>query len=228
LYEATRTRTSSVAVVGSVTGALGTTFKTVGQTTNPTAATISGNLVFHRAGQQPSTSDPMIAYTLNSFETRTFSDLLATFGTTGLGWLEIVPATGPAPSAMFSIEDGGVVAVPAVTDAQILIAGTRGVLVTPSDTSRFRFNVGVRTLSNGATVTISVYDQNGGFVRTTSRSFGPNSFLQFPASELAGGPIAANQTIVFSIDAGSAVIYGSWVANSGGGSTLQMAQRTEP
>jgi hypothetical protein len=228
LYEATRTRTTAVPVVGSVTGAFGTTFKTAGQISNPTSATVTGNLVFHPAGREPSSSDPMIAYSLNPFETRTFADLLATFGTTGLGWLEVVPTTGPAPAAMFRVEDGGVVAVPAVGDAQVLVAGTRGVLVTPSDTSRFRFNIGLRTLSNGVTMTISVYEASGTLVHTTSRAFGPNIFVQLPASDLLGAPIAANQTIVFSIDSGSAIVYGSSVANSGGGSTLQIAQRIEP
>ena len=149
---------------------------------------------------------------------------MAAFGATGLGWLEIVPATDAAPASLFRIEDGGVVPVPSVTDANVLVAGSRGLLVTPSDLSRFRFNVGVRTLSNGVTMSISVYDAIGAQLRTVNRTFPPNYFAQFAASDLLGAAIGANQSIVFSIDAGSVVVYGSSVANGGGGSTLQIAQ----
>jgi len=86
----------------------------------------------------------------------------------------------------------------------------------------------VRTFDNGAAMTITVYDAAGNLVRSNTRSFPANYFAQFGAADLAGGPIAARQTLVFSVDSGSAVIYGSTIANSGGGSTLQMAQRIEP
>jgi hypothetical protein len=228
LWEATRTRTSAIPVVGSVTGFAGTTFKTAGQISNPTSAAASGNLIFHPAGAAPSSSDPSIAYSLNAFETRTFADVMSAFGTTGLGWMEIVPTTGPSPVALMTIQDGGVVAVPAVAENNIVKQGSRTVLITPSDLNQFRMNIGVRTFENGAAMTTSVYDAAGNLVRTTARAFSPNYFAQFSAADLAGGPIAARQTIVFSIDSGSAVIYGSSVANSGGGSTLQIAQRIEP
>ncbi|PYQ49187.1 MAG: hypothetical protein DMF59_14245 [Acidobacteria bacterium] len=228
LWESTRTRTSAIPVVGSVTGFSGTVFKTSGQISNATGSTISGNLVFHPAGASPSSSDPTIAYTLNPFETRTFADLMSAFGTSGLGWLEIVPATGLAPAALMTIQDGGVVTVPGVADSNIIRQGTHAVLVTPSDVNQFRMNIGVRTFDNGAAMTITVYDAAGNLVRSNTRSFPANYFAQFGAADLAGGPIAARQTLVFSVDSGSAVIYGSTVANGGGGSTLQMAQRIEP
>ena len=228
LYESTRTRTNAVAVVGSVTGFGGTVFRPAGQISNPTATAISGNLVFHPAGREPSASDPMIAYTLNPFETRTFGDLMAAFGTTGIGWMEIVPTTGPAPAVFMRVENGGVVAVPAVGEGNILWSGTRGVLAVPSDLSRFRMNIGVRTFESGATMTMTVYDAAGSPVRTTTRSFPANQFIHLPASEITGGPIAANQTIVISIDSGSAVIYGSTVSNTGAGSSLLVVPRIEP
>jgi hypothetical protein len=86
----------------------------------------------------------------------------------------------------------------------------------------------VRTFENRAAMTITTYDATGNVVRTVSRTFPPSSFAHFSASDLAGGTIAANQSIVFSIDSGSAVIYGSSVPNTGGSSTLQIAQRIEP
>jgi hypothetical protein len=230
LYEATRTRTTAFPVVASVAGLLGTAFKTPGQLSNPYATTISGNLVFHPAGLQQSASDLVIAYTLNPFETRTSGDVMASFGATGVGWLEIVPATDAAPASSFRIEDGAgsAAAVPPVSGSNVLVAGSGAVLVTPSDLNRFRLNIGVRTLSNGVTMTVSLYNTAGILVRTLTRSFGPNYFAQFVAADLLGGAIAANEAVVFSIDAGSAVIYGFSAANSGGGLTLQVAPRIGP
>jgi hypothetical protein len=230
LYEATRTRTIAIPALVSATGLFGTTFKTAGQISNPYATMISGNVVFHPAGLQQSASDLVLAYTLNPFETRTSSDVMASFGTTGLGWLEIIPATDAAPAPFFRIEDGagGAAAVPPVSGANVLVAGSRGVLVTPSDLTRFRLNIGIRTLSNGVTMTISIYDAAAILVRTVTRSFSLNYFAQFAAADLLGGAIAANQTIVFTIDSGSAVIYGFSAPNGGGGLTLQVAQRLGP
>lgn len=227
LYETTRTRTSVVPVVGSVTGFAGTTYKTFAQITNPSGTSITGSLVFHPAGQSAAASDPRLSYTLNPFETRIFTDLMSAIGTTGLGSLEIVPSTGPAPSIAARIEDGGVVPVPQLRTEDVLTAGSRAVLNTPSDASRFRFNVGVKTLAAGVSMTIALYDANGTLLRTTSRSLPPNYLIQMAASDFAAGPVAAGQTIVISIDSGSAAVYGSTVANTGTGSTLQMAARVQ-
>jgi len=131
------------------------------------------------------------------------------------------------PVASFRIEDGGIVPVPTVSDANILVAGSRTAFVVPSDLSRFRLNVGVRTFNSGATLTMSTHD-GATLVRTVTRTFAPNYFAQLAASDLTGGAVAANQTIVISVDAGSAVIYGSSVSSNGAGSTLQVAQRLEP
>ena len=230
VYESTRTRTIAFPVVASVAGLLGTTFKTPGQLSNPYATAISGTLVFHPAGLQQSASDLVIAYTLNPFETRTSGDVMASFGATGVGWLEIVPATEAAPASSFRIEDGGGngVVVPPVSEANVLVAGSGAVLVTPSDLNRFRLNIGVRTLSNGVTMTIGIYDTSGNLLRAVTRSFGPNYFAQFAAADLLGGAIAANEAVVFSIDSGSAVIYGFSAASSGGGLILQVAPRLGP
>ena len=230
LYETTRTRTTAIPVLASLTGLSGTTFKSPGQLSNPYATPISGTVVFHPAGTQQSSTDLVLSYTLNPFETRTSGDVMASFGATGLGWLEIIPAAGGEPASSFRIEDsaGGATAVPTVNGSNVLVAGSSGVLTTPSDLNRFRLNIGIRTLPNGVAMTINVYDAATNLVRTVTRSFAPNSFAQFAAADLLGGPIAANETVVFRIDSGSAVIYGSSAANSGGGLSLQVLSRFGP
>lgn len=225
LYETTRVRSAVVPVVGSVTGVGGAQFKTFAQLTNSTASPVTGHLVFRPAGSTPSPSDPRIPYTLAPFETRTIADLMATFGVSGLGTLEILPTTGTVPSSVIRIENGGVVYVPQLRTEDVLHAGSRGVLVTPSE-SQSRMNIGIRTFGAGATITISLYGANGSLVRTVTRTYPANFFTQVPASVFAGGEVAANQTLVVTVDAGSAAVYGSTVSSTGKGSTLLMATRS--
>ena len=225
VYEATRTRTNIVPVVGSVTGFGGAVFKTFAQISNSSASPVTGSLIFHPAGQSSAASDPRISYALASFETRTFADLMATFGTTGFGSLEIVPTTGAAPSSVIRIEDGGAVIIPQLRTEDTLASGSRGVLTTPSDLTRFRLNVGIRTFSSGVAMTATLYDASGTVIRSNSRNFPPNYLTQLSASDLVGGNIGPNQSVVFAVVSGSAVVYGSTVSNTGQGSTFQIAAR---
>jgi hypothetical protein len=225
LYETTRTRTALVPVVGSVTGFGGTTFKTFAQISNPSSATINGTLVFHPAGQSSATSDPRVSYTLEPFETRTFTDLMSSFGVTGVGSLEVVPTTGPAPSSSVRIEDGGAVTIPQVRGDDVLTSRSRAVLTTPADLTRSRLNIGVRALSSGVTMTVTLYEAAGAMVRSVTRTFAPSSLSQMSAADFVGGSVGPNQSIVISVDAGSAVAYGSTVSNTGQGSTFQIAAR---
>jgi hypothetical protein len=110
----------------------------------------------------------------------------------------------------------------------VLTSGSRGVLTTPADLTRFRLNVGVRTFSSGVALTATLYDAAGTIIRSNSRTFAPNYLAQMSASDLVGGSIGPNQSIVISIAAGSAVVYGSTVSNSGQGSTFQVATRVVP
>lgn len=41
-----------------------------------------------------------------------------------------------------------------------------------------------------------------------SHGFPPNYFAQFLASDLIGSPLTANQSVVMTVDAGSAIVYG--------------------
>jgi len=62
-------------------------------------------------------------------------------------------------------------------------------------------------------------------IRSVSRTFPPNYLAQLSASDLVGGNIGPNQSVVMAIDSGSAVVYGSTVSNTGQGSTFQIAAR---
>lgn len=226
LYETTRTRSALVPVVGTVTGASGATYRTFAQITNPTASVITGSLIFRVAGRTAAASDARLTYSLGPFETRAFADLMAAIGATGLGSLEVAPATGAAPAVTVRIYNGGTVAVPSVSADNVISSGSRAVIATPADVSLFRLNVGIRTLAAGATITATLYDA-GTATRTVSRTLPANMVVQMPASELVGGAVGANQVIVITADSGSAVIYSSTVAANGSGSLFSIATRMQ-
>lgn len=74
-------------------------------------------------------------------------------------------------------------------------------------------------------MTVSLHEPAGKHVRSTTQSFPPNYLVQTAASNLVGGAVAANQSIVFTIDSGSVVVFASTVANSGHASTLHIVKR---
>ena len=51
---------------------------------------------------------------------------------------------------------------------EALLPGQGGILVAPADLQRYRFNIGVRTLSAGAAMTVTVRDRMGALRRSFS------------------------------------------------------------
>jgi hypothetical protein len=218
-----------IPVVATVSGAFGSRFTTSMQIANPHSFAISGRLVVHPQGVAGSASDPSLAYTLAPFETRRYPDFVAAAGAAGGGSVDVIPSVGSAPVAITSIANDGasgmpMVYVPQVEPASALSAGSRGLLITPPDTALWRFNIGIRTLAGGVSLTISVLDAAGHELSSVSRSFPGTYFQQFGAADLLGTNPPANASVVFRVDSGSAVIYGSGVKNSTGDAILQIAR----
>jgi len=104
--------------------------------------------------------------------------------------------------------------VPLSGDTQVLFPGATGFLVGPADLTRFRYNIGIRTLLAGATLTFEVRDANGVSLRTVTVSYDPTFFTQQPADTLLGGALPVNASIRVSCSAGGAVVYGATVDNT--------------
>lgn len=218
-----------VPVVASLSGAYGSRFTTSMQISNPYAFPVSGLLVVHPAGAAASVSDPSIAYSLRPFETAVVS-LLNTVLRNGSGSVDVRAAVGSAPVVVTTLTDetsSNRLQVPAIHPADALTAGTHGTLITPSDPSRQRFNIGIRTLGSGAVLTIRVHDANGAVTSTVTRPFSADFFQQFSFADLLGTPLAANQSITFAVVSGSAIVYGVAVDNTSGTMSLQVAQPVE-
>lgn len=206
-------------------------FRTAVQLFNSTSTTITGRLVFHKAGQSAAAGDPSLAFTINPFQTVSYPDLVTSMGTSGLGSLDIVTDGGAVPiihARVFS--DGGTFGTSGFTEEAVAPTDTlylfnRGFLVTPTDPVNFRMNVGVRTLDAGATLTIRTYNAAGLQLSTrTGVAFAPNYFEQFTAQQFAGtATIPAGGVIRINVTAGSAIVYGTITDNRTSDSLMQYA-----
>jgi hypothetical protein len=224
--------TAIIPAVASLPGAFGSHYSTSMQLANPHPFPISGRLVVHPQGVSGAVSDPSIAYTLAPFATRDYADFMAAVGATGGGSVDVIAAVGSAPVTVTTIVDTAAegrpaVQVPQVDPANALTAGSRGTLIAPQDASGMRFNVGVRTLAAPTSITFRLHDVNGAELHSSSRLFPANYFQQFTAAELVGMTPSANQSIVLTIDSGSAIAYGAALDNETGNATLQIAGRTK-
>jgi hypothetical protein len=216
-----------IPVVASVPGAFGAHYTTSMQISNPHPFPIAGRIVVHPQGRQAAPADPALAYTLAPFATRVYADFMSAAGATGSGSADVIATVGAAPANVTRIIDDAATGMPAVQIPQIdpadaLTAGTSGALATPSDT-RYRMNIGIRTLGAGASLTLRAYDAAGMEYASVTRPFPPNYFQQFSAAGLLGHAVTNGGAVMVSVTSGSAIVYASTVSNETGDATLQVA-----
>jgi hypothetical protein len=206
-------------VVGSTGGAHGSFFRTAVQLHNAASSAISGRLVFHRQDVPGSAADPSIPYALQPHETIAWPDLLPTMGLAGLGSVDLISESGPLPVTVARIfNDGGARGTTGITLDQVpprdvLRTGDEGVLIAPAEAEKARFNIGLRTLEEGATITMTIRTAAGRVVRTITRTFAPIFFTQLAATALLETELGDSYTVRFRIDSGSAIIYGAITDN---------------
>ncbi len=203
-------------------GLMGARFRIAVQLYNPTGATIVGRFVFHPQGVSGSSSDPSLAFAIDAGETQNFGDLLASMGQTGIGSIDIAVSSGTAPpvASVRVYNDAGAAGTTGLTEDSVkpteaLGAGTRGVLVGPFNTAAYRFNVGVRTLSTGAAINVTVRGSDGTILRTLSRTYPANYFEQTDVATFLGAfPLAANQSVTIDVVSGNLFLYGATADNT--------------
>lgn len=223
-------------VVGSVPGNFGSYFRTSLQLYNPKSTSISGRIVFHPANASASAGDPTLAYSIAARKTLSFVDLLPAMSVvSGLGSADIVAdVSSSLPVAIARVfSDGGTAgttgfAEEAMSTEQALASGSGGVLLAPADVSKFRLNIGVRTLDSGAVVKITVRDRDGAVATTVTKTFAASFFTQSAASAMLDGfTLLGGETLTFDVTSGSAIFYGSTTDNTTNDPSVQIARRLE-
>jgi len=223
--------------VGSIHGAAGSNFKTAMQLTNAGSDAIQGHLVFHPMGQSASASDPSLAYSIPARGTLSFDDAVAALGASGLGSLDVMTSASYPPVVSTRVfNDGGAAGTAGFTEPMVRLDDTavlqyglgqqNSTFAAPSDPVRFRFNVGVRTLSAGASILAVVNDAAGLQRRVVTRSYGPNLFVQAGGSDFLNGYVlSANDSVDVVVTAGSAIVYAVSVDNVTNDTSFQLGDR---
>jgi hypothetical protein len=227
-----RSGRSVLAAAGSTSGLFGSRFATGLQLFNPSAVPFTATLTFHPAGASGNASDPHRDLTVTAGATAAMDNVLAAIGNqiNGLGSLDLVSSAATMPvmlARVYSIAEEGQLSLttPLIAEEDFLKAGEAGVLTAPHALSVQRFNLGVRTLSNGARITATVRHRNGATLKVVTLEFGPTVFAQTSAQALLGLTFTGDESIVFSIDSGAAVIFGTWTDNITQDPALQYAVR---
>ena len=102
-------------------------------------------------------------------------------------------------------------------------------LIAPADMTKFRLNIGVRTLADGANVTFTVRDKDGVIVKTVSnKNFDPTFFTQIGSAPMLDGyALTGGETISVAVNSGSIFIYGATTDNVTQDPSVQFAKKVE-
>jgi hypothetical protein len=228
-------QTRILPVVGSVPGNFGAYFKTSVQLYNAKSSAVSGKIVFHTQAVSGSSNDPSLAYSIPAGKSLSYADLLPAMGiASGLGSADVIADAGsPFPVLLARVfNDAGAagttgLAIEPMAPSDALQNGDTGVLIAPADT-RFRLNIGVRTLEQGVGFNVTVRNKDGVVVKTTSKSFGATFFRQIGSTEILDGYLlVGGETITIQITSGSAFVYGSTTDNTTQDPSVQFAKKVE-
>jgi len=224
--------------VGSVTGTFGSSFKTSLQLLNPSASFMSGRLVFHQAGVAGSASDASLPYSIAAGQELTLPDLGVAMGTTGLGSLDMITASGIGKPQIVAriyndagtngtagfFEDPIVPADLNTSGGRIVSMGATAFMLAPVEPARTRLNIGVRTLFSGAQLNAQLLDSAGHVLANVNKTYTANYFEQVDSTGFFGGVApGASQIIKISVSSGSAIIYGSTTDNVTNDPSVQYA-----
>jgi hypothetical protein len=213
-----------LAGIGSLAGAHGANFKTGLQATNPFIDTIIGRIVFHPLGQSAGPNDPSFNFSLDPGQLGSIDDIVAAMGLTGLWSADISMSAGDLPPVIVTriFNDGGAAGTTGFTES--LIDPTKveggsgvsvtGILLTPPDLTKYRMNIGIRTIGGPVGISVQVKNENGDVVHTFQHDYAANTFFQLTTKDFLGGfDIDANQTLVITFSNGGAIIYGATTDN---------------
>ncbi|HYO75964.1 MAG TPA: hypothetical protein VE010_05830 [Thermoanaerobaculia bacterium] len=219
-----------IPAAASAPGAFGSFFRTEVTITNPSAFGIGVRLVYHPAGRSAEPGDPARNTHLLPNESRTYTDIVATMGLTGLGSLDVL-TTGFTPVITTRVyNDAGSAGTSGFTEEMVtsyeaIRSGAYADFTIPADLTNYRVNVGIRTLGEPTTFRVTVYDATGALAgETAERTVPANYFEQIGLSTFLAGvtPPAGGFARIHITSGGSAVFYTATTDNRTNDGSLKM------
>lgn len=170
-------------------------------------------------------------YELPVNTTLSFDDVVAEMGGSGLGTMDVLVDQGGLPTIVARAYDDQAsgttgVSVPAITPAALIPPNGSAALIAPRDLGgRYRFNIGVRALEDGARLEVVVYSATGAQRHARIAEYPSHHFEQTGADAFAGIALQANDSIHIRFSAGSAIVYATAVDNATNDSAIQVLRR---
>ncbi|HET8798021.1 MAG TPA: hypothetical protein VFO89_10050 [Thermoanaerobaculia bacterium] len=226
-------RTQVIVVAGAARGANDSLFKTDIFLANPRNAPSAGHLVYHPEGVSDTGSDSRIDFSMEPARSRTYEDFVSVIGRSGgKGSVDIYTTIGfePPYAGARVYDDAGPqngtkgFSFDALTPAEALQPFRQGVLFTPADETRFRMNVGIRTLDDPATIDFLLLDLEGGQRALATKTYPRNYYTQIDAAGLLGVAPRAGDTIIVYPKTAPVFVYGSIIDNRSNDPSIQFAK----
>jgi len=198
---------------------------------NPTSAPSAGKLIFHKANSPGSSGDPSLAFNLGPGEMLAMTDAVAAMLQSGLGSMDVAVSSGQVPIIISRIYNdqgangtsGAFEDLVLPNSTRILTPGFQGFLITPIEPQRTRLNIGIRALSSGATLTLSLESTTGVVLGSVTKTYFPDFFEQNSFDFYFGIAAGANQRIRVTVTNGSAIVYGATTDNVTNDPSVQFA-----
>ena len=224
-------RTQIVLAAGAAPGSGGAQFRTDVFLGNLRQNRAAGRLVYHPAGTSGVPTDPAVPFSVESARSLTLPNFVGAFlGITGVGSIDVYTAIGfEVPTVSVRIYDDAGAAgtkgftLEALPPEAALQPFENAILFAPSDTTRFRMNIGVRTLE--ATEVQFLHLDAGGNQRAfVTRNYPANYFIQGAAADFTGvAPQSGDQIVVYTQQK-PVFAYGSIIDNAANDPSVQVAK----
>lgn len=224
-------RTQTIVAAGAAQGAFGASFKTDVFLSNARTFRSSGRLVYHREETSGTGNDPSFPFTVDPHQSLVYPNFVFDkLAITGKGSIDVYTRMGfEAPTVTARVYDdstGGTkgFTFDALTERDALQPSESATLAVPNDPSKYRINVGVRTLDGETRVDYGLFDQFGGQRAATSKTYPANYYQQVDFNSLFGVSFQAGDTIQIVQQAGRAFVYASVVDNTSNDPSVQIAK----
>jgi hypothetical protein len=221
-------RTQVIVAAASAAGVGGSSFKTDIQMANPRETTSAGRLVYHREGTSGTASDVSVPFSLAQDQTRFIADFVGGLGLSGKGSIDVYTTLGFEPPYVNArvYEDSGAGTKGFTFDALPLDRAQQGsehgILFTPRDLTKFRMNIGVRTLDQPMTIQFG-YVNNGSLRALAGHDYPANYYVQTDVTSLLGSAPQPGDAVFVYFTSGAAFVYGSIIDNATQDPSVQLA-----
>jgi hypothetical protein len=219
-----------IPVVASNYGGFGSWFKTGLQIHNPGAFPTTVKLGFRPALQIAGSATNLRLYQVPAYGTLQIDDILPALGTKGIGSIDVLSTGKTRPILLPHVFNDGLEGRTGSTELVLARdefpqGGDTIVLIAPPTPATLRFNIGLRTLAEGAAIEWTVRNAQGVTRSTAYREFPTEYFVQQPAADFFGFPLDANDSVEFRVIRGAIVVYGATTDNISQDPNIQMAKR---